>query len=173
MLAFSALTVTFAKRRTFFFCLFVFLKAYCNVMQKLDTIHSTEGLFTNKPDGERDHFHFKSQPFSHQHWDSISSCQSLAASAPSVSPIAVYKFTSLLLPVWLMLVIMALLLFTQHIYPSLLSAICWLTSSTFYWLSLMGQLKGVLTFLWNVTALSLLFICEIGVWKGIFQGYYF
>lgn len=103
---------------------------------------------------ERDHFHFKSQPFSHQHWDSISSCQSLAAPAPCVFPLSLH-INSHPLPVWLWLrsVIMTLFLFTQHIYPSLLSAICWLTSSAFYWLSLMGQLKRVLTGLWNAAAL--------------------
>lgn len=53
-----------------------------------------------------------------------------------------------------MLVIMTLLRFTQYIYPSPLMGICWLTSSTYYWLSLMGRLERVLTGLWKVTALS-------------------
>lgn len=89
---------------------------------------------------------------------------------PVFFSIAAHKFPSLLLPVWLMSVIMTLLLFTQHIYPSPPSAMCWLTSSAFYWSSLVGQFKRAPAGLWNVTALSLLFICEIGAEKGKFQG---
>lgn len=149
-----------------------FLRAYCNVMQKLDAsvygsinsraVHqyqpATKGTISIS---NRSHFHNNTETAS-------AAAKVWQLLPPVFLPIAAYKFTSLLLPVWLMSVIMALLLFTQHIWPSPLSAICWLTSSTFYWLSLMGQLKVVLTGLWNVTALSLMIVCEIGARKGIF-----
>lgn len=140
-----------------------------NLMQEA-TNHSTQGLFSYNTSQRKGPFPFQIAaiftPTLTQHqWLTKS-----GSSCPSVfTPITVYKFTSLLLPVWLMLVTMAVLLFTRQIYPSPFSMICWLTSSTFYWLSLMGQLPGVLTGLWNVTAFSLLFIWEIGAWKVYFK----
>lgn len=128
----------------------------CRNLMQADTIQSTERLFTSNTRKSKGTISISNHSHFHTKTETASAAAKVWQLLPLVFlPIAAYKFTSLLLPVWLMLVIMTLLLFTQHIYPSPLSVICWLTSSTFYWLSLMGQLKGVLTGLWNVTASSL------------------
>ena len=158
MLAFPALTVTFAKTGMHFREAAATL---CWNLMQADTIQSAKRLFTNHSLQRKRPFQIAAilTPRLRQHQGLPTS----GSSCPQCFPlITIYKFTSLLLHVWFMLVIMTILLFTQHIYPGLLPVICWLTSSTFYWWSLMGQLKGVLTALWNITALSLLLVCEIG-----------
>lgn len=164
MLAFY--TVTFTKRRMLFWEPIAML---CRKLMQAATVQSTVGLFTNTNPPQKGTISISNRSHFHTNTETASAAAKVWQLLPPVFlPIVAYKFTSLLLPVWLMSVIMALPLFTQHIWPSPLSAICWLTSSTFYWLSLMGQLKVIVTGLWNVTAFSLMIVCEIGARKGIF-----
>lgn len=142
----SHITVTFTKRRMLFFE--SLLQCYAETWRKQLRFNQQKGTISIS-----NHRHFHTN---------ISSCQCLAAPAPSAS--FPYHCGYIRISV-IACVIDVGYNDTPSIYPihlpiSSISDV--LVDFLYLWLPLMGQLKGVLTGLWNVTAFSLLFVCEIG-----------
>lgn len=141
----------------------VFLRAFCNAVFKLASRCNSINRKTVHQDhppekgtisiSNPSHFHTNTE-------DRIGSCQSLAAPAPCVFPLSLHVNSHL--SRWLMLIIKSLFLFTQHIYPSRLSVISWLTYSclslvVFTGLTLKSSNRSV-----KCRNFVFLFICKIG-----------